>query len=109
VVVAQETAESFVALDFSVRLANVLAGIDEPVVEPLVISFAAIVLNVFTNGPFQRSLNEEDHSIEAVGITRKSSQGCRMNSMIGLMMGRKTTPCALICRSSTLLSAENSI
>jgi hypothetical protein len=34
-------------------------------------------------------------------------QGCRMNSMIGLMMGRKAPPRALNCRSSTRVTAKN--
>jgi hypothetical protein len=52
VVLPQQTTESFGALEFSVRLANQLALIDEPVAQLLMISFAVIVLNVFTNGPF---------------------------------------------------------
>jgi hypothetical protein len=54
VVVAQQTAESFVALNVTVSLVDVLTGIDEPAVEPLVISFATIVRDVLANGRTQR-------------------------------------------------------
>ena len=69
-VVSQQTAEPFVALNATVRLADVLTGIDEPVSEPLMIPLAVIVSSVFTNGPFQRSLAKEDHAAEAFGFQR---------------------------------------
>ncbi|MDA1017364.1 MAG: hypothetical protein O3A00_23275 [Planctomycetota bacterium] len=52
------------ALNATVRLADVLTGIDEPVAQLLMIPLAAIVLNVFTNGPFQRSPAKEDYAVE---------------------------------------------
>ena len=66
----KQTTESFGALDFSVKLANVLSRIDEHVAEPPMISFDMIVLNVFTNGSFQRPLAKEDYAAEAYGVQR---------------------------------------
>lgn len=48
-VVSQQTVEPLVALNATVSLADVLTGIDEPVCEPLVISFAVVAAQAGLN------------------------------------------------------------
>ena len=60
----EEATETFVADDFSFGRHGL--SIDEPVVEPLVVSFCMIVRAEFTDGPIERPLPEEDHACETL-------------------------------------------
>ena len=49
-VVLEHATESFSALDLTSDGIDIIARIDEPVAEALVVSLAVVMLDVFTNG-----------------------------------------------------------
>ncbi len=62
----EESAESFVALDFAVKLGEVAR--DEFVVEPLMISLGQIMDHVLRDRTTKGSLAEEDELVETLGL-----------------------------------------
>jgi hypothetical protein len=64
VVVAQDAAETLAALDLPCGATHFLPGLDEPIRQPLMISFPVIMANVRVDGPTQHVLSEKDHPVE---------------------------------------------
>jgi hypothetical protein len=70
IVVSQQTAKSFTALDLAIMLANFLARLDDRVFQTLVIAFFVVVFDVRPNGISQRALAEENHASQALRFQR---------------------------------------
>ena len=64
-VVLQHAAQTITSGDLTLALAYPGTGLDQPVLEPLVISLRMIVGQELTHGVLQRSLPEEDHPLQA--------------------------------------------
>ena len=62
VVVSQNAAEAFAALDLTVALTNLFIRLDDRVAKALMISFPMIMFQVRNGSASQRVLTEEDHS-----------------------------------------------
>ena len=62
VVVSQQASQPLSALDLALVLVNLIAGHDELVAQPLMISFAVIMGKVRGDGSSQRRFTEKDHS-----------------------------------------------
>lgn len=69
-VVLQHAAVPLTADDLAIRLADVVGGSDELIVEPLMVSFSVIMLDPRKNGFSQHRLAEEDHLVEAFFLDR---------------------------------------
>lgn len=59
----EHAAKALAAHDLTTRLANVIGGIDQLVIEPLVVSLGVVMLDVRINGFAQHLLAEEDHPV----------------------------------------------
>jgi hypothetical protein len=65
VVIAEQAAQAFTALDEAGRPPDFVSRVDKFVLESLVVSFRVIMIDEFRERLFQRCLAKEDHSIEA--------------------------------------------
>lgn len=70
VVVAEEPAEPLAAFDLARASADLLARLDDPVVQALVVPLAVIVGQEFPRRVAQRVLAEEDHPAETLFFER---------------------------------------
>jgi hypothetical protein len=64
-VIPQRATESLTACDLAGSAAYFIARFDDPIAEPLMISFSMIMGNVFLSGITQRSVAEENHAVKA--------------------------------------------
>ena len=64
----EQTTESFVTSDVTVRPANFVARLNQSIAQALVIPFRVIVLEELTNGSSRSFLPEEDHAIQALTL-----------------------------------------
>jgi hypothetical protein len=65
VVIPHYAAESLTARDVTGCAAHLGAWFDDPVVEPLMVSFRVIMGNELLNGVTQRSVTEENHAVKS--------------------------------------------
>ena len=70
VVVPEHPAESLVTLHVTGAVADIVAWIDQSVVQALVISFGVVMREVLGDSPAQRPLAEEDHLAQALFLDR---------------------------------------
>lgn len=59
----EHAVEAFATTDLPVRAADLAAGLDDFVVEPLVVSLAVIMVEVFVDHAPQMGFTKENHSI----------------------------------------------
>jgi hypothetical protein len=62
VVVTQDATDTLVALDGACGATDFLAGLNEPIRQPLMISFPVIMANVRNDGPTQHVFAKEDQT-----------------------------------------------
>jgi len=63
-VIPQRAAESLTAFDLASSAAHFVAWFDDPIAEPLMISFSMIMGNEFLSGITQRFVAEENHAVK---------------------------------------------
>ena len=63
-IVLQDAAESFTTFDRTGDRTDVVAGLDKLAIEPLMISFSVMMLDVLADSSLQRLMPEEDHVFE---------------------------------------------
>jgi len=78
-VIPQHAAESLTARDVTGCAAHFGARFDDPVVEPLMVSFRVIMGDEFLGGVGQRSITEENHAVKAFFFygSNETFQMCR--------------------------------
>ena len=70
VVVPKHAAESFTALNLAIRVADILRGIDELIVEALVVALFVIMVHERGSRSKERTLVKENHLLEALAFDR---------------------------------------
>ena len=63
-VIPQHAAESLTTCNFASSAAHFVAWFDDPIAEPLMISFGMIMGNEFLSGVTQRCVTEENHAVK---------------------------------------------
>lgn len=71
-VIPQHATESLTACDLAGNAAHFVAWFDDPIAEPLMISFSMIMGNEFLSGITQRSLAEKNHAVKAFFFDRSN-------------------------------------
>ena len=66
VVIPEHSAESLSALNVTTALADTILGLDQCVVQPLMISLHVVMLGELTNGATERLLAKENHPVDAL-------------------------------------------
>jgi hypothetical protein len=66
IVVPEHSAEALSAFDLAVGHTNMVVGVNDAIVQPLVVSLCVEVGEVFTKSASQRVLSEQDHPVEAL-------------------------------------------
>jgi len=80
---AQHSAESLYALDGVRHRFGTIIGLDQSIIEPLMIPLPVIVGGVLASGLSQRSFAEEDHPIETLILDRPDE-----SLGVGVQVGR---------------------